>query len=298
MRQTIAPLAPGLSAIAAVLLVGCTAPQVTHRLLDAPRPSGQLNLFGQAGGVGALSIRVVDQRPRKTQSFVDADTFNGVFFRLSNTFKLKTSLQVATASQGVGNPTYSAMFPAIPADSGGHYTLSVGLFRGITTPTDPNDGGYTDFRNKVGEGASGSITINPGQSKNVTIIINAVGDFFVDSPTLVVDSANPVLMSGGQAFVDTKVNTANNPDTDLVNVYLTTAGDVLVPGASVSFANVASPSTVVATSVPLPFVASTDPFKLVVENSRMASGDRIVLSRRTRDVQIEATASIGNITLQ
>lgn len=298
MRQTIAPLAPGLSAIALLMLAGCTAPQVTQRLLEAPRPSGQLNLFGQAGGVGALSIRIVDQRPRKTQSFADADAFNGVFFRLSNTVKLKSSLQVATGSQPVGNPTYSALFPSIPADPGGNYTLTVGLFRNIASPSVATDGGYSDILNKVGEGASTSIVINPGENKNIAIIINAVGDFTIDSPTININPATPFLMSGDQAIVDTKVNLTNNPGTDRVSVFLTDLSDTLVPGASVSVNNIAGTGSVVVNGLPLPYVATTGAFKLVVENARNSASGSYVLSRRSRNVTIEATASIGNITLQ
>lgn len=297
MRHKIAPLVPGLSALTLLLLAGCTAPQLTHRLLDAPKTSGPLTLFGQSGGSGALSIRIVDQRPRKVQSFADADVFNGVFFRLSNSVKLKANLETATGSQGAGNPTYTAVFPAIPADTGGNYALSVGLFRSIATPSDKTDPGYFNALNKVGEGASTSIVINPGESKSLSIVINAVGDFLVDSPTILVNSASPVLMSGDQAIVDTKVNYANNPGTNLVNVFLTDLADVPIPGSSASFNNLASPSTVVCGGLPLPYVPSTSNYKLVVENLNTASGSYL-LSRRSRVVTIEATASIGSVTLQ
>lgn len=292
MRR-IVPLVPGLSALALLLMAGCTAPQLTHRLFDAPKATGPMNLFGQAGGTGALSIRIIDQRPRRVQSFADADAFNGVFFRLSNTFKLKAALEVASGSLGP-SPTYSAVFPSIPADPGAHYTLSVGLFRNITTPTSAADAGYLDVLNKVGEGASNSISINPGENKSVTIVVNAVGDFLVDSPTINVNSASPVLMSGESPIVDTKVNQANNPGADTVNVYLTDLSDVLIPASSVSVGNLASPSTVVVNSMALPYVSSTGTYRLVVE----AASGSYVLSRRTRDVQIDATASIGTITLQ
>ncbi|HEY9855801.1 MAG TPA: hypothetical protein V6D05_08710 [Stenomitos sp.] len=293
-------LVPGLSALALLLLAGCTAPQLTHRLLDAPKLGGQINLFGQAGGTGALSIRIVDQRPRKVQSFADADAFNAVFFRLSNSVKLKTSLQVATGSQGAGSPTYTAVFPAIPADPSPNYTLSVGLFRNISPGglANPNDPSYSNLLNKVGEGASTSISVNPGESKNITITINAVGDFQIDSPTININPASPVLMSGDLAIVDTRVNQSNNPGTDRVSVYLTDLGDALVPGASASFNNLASPSTVVCGGLPLPYTPSTSNYKLVVENSRNTASGSYLLSRRSRLVTIEATASIGNITLQ
>lgn len=297
MRQKLAPLAPGLSALFLLLLAGCTAPQLTHRLLDAPKTSGPLNLFGQAGGTGALSIRIVDQRPRKVQSFADAEAFSAVFFRLSNSVKLKASIETATDSHGAGSPTYTAVFPSIPADPGGNYTLSVGLFRNIATPSATTDPAFGNVLNKVGEGASTSIAINPGEVKNITLVINAVGDFFVDAPILKVNSASPILMSGGQAIVDTRVNTTNNPGTDRVSVYLTNLADALVPGSSASFNNIASPSTVVCGSLPLPVVSSTTAYKLVVENSRNTASGDVVLSRRTRAVTIEATASIGSVTL-
>lgn len=296
MRQTIAKLAPGLSATTLLLLVGCTAPQLSHRLLDAPRTTGPITMFSQAGGTGAIAIRIVDQRPRKVQSFADADSFNGVFFRLSNSVKLKSSMEVATGSQGAGNPTYSAVFPAIPADSGSNYSLSVGLFRNISSPSVSTDPGYADLYNKVGEGASNSISISPGENKTITITINAVGDFTIDSSTIHINHASPVLMSGDTAIVDTLVNTTNNPGVDQVNVFLTDLADAVVPGASISASNIASPSTVVPTFT-LPYVASTQNYKLVVEAFNTSSGSYL-LSRRVRNVSIEATASIGTVTLQ
>lgn len=297
MRHTLKPLVPGLAALNLLLLVGCTAPQVSHRLLEAPKAGGPVSMFGQASGTGAVSIRIVDHRPRQIQSFTDADAFNGVYFRLSNTVKLKSSLAIARSTLGPGTPTYSAVFPAIPADTGGNYTLSVGLFRNITTPSSTSDPGYNDFLNKVGEGASNSIIIAPGENKTITITINAVGDFVVDSPTIHVNSASPVLMSGESPIVDTRVNFANNPGTDMVSVYLTDLSNIPVAGATMSVANIASPSTVVVNSMPMPYVATTQTYRLVVENSGNTASGSYVLSRRTRDVTVEATASIGTVTM-
>lgn len=299
MRRTLSPLAPGLSALTLLLLVGCTAPQVTHRLLDTPTSNGKLTLFGQADGKGALSIRIVDQRPRKTQSFSDADVFNAVLFRLSNTTKLKTAMQFATGS-AVATPsnTYSAAFPSIPADTAGNYTLSVGLFRNIASPSNPANPAYGDLLNKVGEGASTSIALAPGENKTVTVFINAVGQFFIDSQTVFVNQAGPILVSGDTAIVDTKVNFANNPDTQKVNVFLTDMSDLLVPGASLSVNNLASPSTV-APLLTLPYVATSSAYKLVVQTSGTPSaGVETVWSRRTRLVTIEGTASLAPLTLQ
>lgn len=296
MRHSITPLAPGLTALTLLLLAGCTAPQLTHRLLDAPKATGPVNMFAKAGGAGALSIRIIDERSRKVQSFADADSFNGVFFKLSNSVKLKTSLSVARGSQGAGSPTYSAVFPAIPADPGANYTLSVGLFRNIASPSETVDSGYNLLANKVGEGASNSISINPGENKSITIKINAVGDFIIDSPVININHATPVLLSGDSAIVNTLVNSANNPGTDKVSVYLTDLSDTLVSGATISVNNIASPSTVQPT-ITLPYVASTQNYRLVVENSQNTASGSYLLSRRTRNVTIEATASIGTITL-
>ncbi len=295
MRQSIAALTPGLSAITLILLVGCTAPQLSQRVLDAPKATGPINMFAKAGGAGALSIRIIDQRPRRVQNFADADSFNAVYFRLSNSVKLKASLATAVNSLGGGTSTYTTVFPAIPADPGGNYALSVGLYRNIGTPANAADTGYTVLANKVGEGATNNITINPGENKSVTVKINAVGDFIIESPTIHINHATPVLMSGDSAIVNTLVNNANNPGVNQVNVYLTDLADAVIPGASISVGNIASPSTVVP-SITLPYVASSQNYKLVVDAFNTSSGSYL-LSRRVRNVSIEATASIGTVTM-
>lgn len=161
MREMRLPL--GLI-LAGTFLAGCAAgvSQTGPQAAD----NGPLKLFANANGYGNITMRVIDMRKgRSTQAVADADKWDKVDVRI-NSLKLRQP-RVATMSYELGVGPFSSlgqlnysvpkMAQLPPAND---YTVLVTLATGSAT---------------VGQGSSSSIMVQAGETKTVTIYINAVG---------------------------------------------------------------------------------------------------------------------------
>lgn len=279
-------LLPALCALALVGLSGCTTPAVLSRVAVPSRPSADLTFFEQGDARGAVTIRIIDRRPRAVQGFAEADpTFNGVLFRLSNASKLKAPQILAVPANG---NVYAAAFTGIPSDAASNYFLTVGLFRNVTNAASPSDPGYADVSNKAGEGGSVGFSVAPGTTTTVTVTINAVGQLSLDSQSKVIDAVSPVFVQGeAGAFVDTHINQGNTPQADALQVHVldvtgtSTFSTTVVPRGSWP---VSGSSTV---SFPVP--AGFGNYQLLVE----AATGSAILSRRFALFSVEQPATIS-----
>jgi|GEM_PF-3556158 len=276
-------LIPAL-AMSAALIVGCMAPQTSPVATTSPK-GGVVGFFDQLNGRGAITIRLIDNR-RSTQAFADAADFNAVRFELRNSSKLK-----APRIKGVlaGGGTYGTVFTDLPSDTQERYTLTAGLFSGVTSPTNSEAPEYSNLDRKVGEGASVAFAIEPGESKTITLVINAVGDFSFDSGNTVINAATPTFVaSDNTAEAQMELSTLTNPG--VTNLWYSVVG---TDGATASTAT-KLPSAWLAPPAmnSLPFVVPSVPgnYNLVVD---MMAGAN-VLSRRSRQFTVEAPASVGS----
>lgn len=272
--------------MSAALLVGCMAPQTGLVPTTAPK-GGAVGFFDQVNGMGAITIRLIDNR-RSTQAFADAADFNAVRFELRNASKLKAPRIRGTDAAGDGK-TYGTVFTDLPSDTYARYTLTAGLFSGVTSPTDPNAPEYSNLDRKVGEGASVAFSIEPGESKTITLVINAVGDFSVDSSNTNIDMANPTFVaSDNTATAQLELSSLTNPGvTNLRYSVVSTAGATASTQTLLPENWQAPPA-----KTSLPFVVPSTPgnYNLVID---LTAGVN-VLSRRSRQFTVEAPASVGS----
>lgn len=273
-------------------LVGCIAPTSLDQAIN-PQPEakkraiGEVSFFEHADGAGAVSIHVIDQRPRKVQDLADADpSYNGVLFRLSNPHKLTSARVLALPANG---NVYAAAFTGVPSDSGANYFLTVGLYRNIQSPQLASDPGYSELSNKAGEGGSVGFLVTPGQTTTVTVKINAVGDLELDSLSTVIDHANPVFVAGDpDAFVDTNVTALKSPLAQALNLYvLGNSGTATVSTKTLS--RDVWPSSPQTATLSFPVPAQFGNYQLCVEES---SGSA-VLSRRYKVFSVEEPATVS-----
>lgn len=287
MQQRSRQIAPALAAFL-LLLAGCATPQVYRQISATPRVLGPLSLFEHANGSGAVSIRVIDKRSRRVQSFSDAQAdFNGVLFRLSNGTKLKGGFRLLSVSST--GSVFTGIFQGIPSDVASNYFLSVGLFKGVASASWPQDPGYQDVARKVGEGGSGNFSVAPGSTTVVTVTINAVGNLTFDSQNTVIDQVNPIFQQGDNTVtVDTQVNKLKDPDIDTLNLYVLDASGSSTY-STVTATGTAIPVSSFTASMSFPIPGSVGNYMVCVEG---ASGS-YVQSRRYRTFAVEQAASIS-----
>ncbi|MNR81303.1 hypothetical protein D3C72_120430 [compost metagenome] len=163
---------------AAMLFSGCMAPLGPRGSLAGPE-LGPIGFFDVERGAGAIAVRLVD--PRLTTQALDAadPAYNAVRFELQNSAKLKDAKVIGVEKQLGG--TYAAVFTGLPSDAQARYTLRASLYKEIATPTNLLDAGYANLDNKVGEGTSAPFSLTPGESKAVTLTINALGPITLTS---------------------------------------------------------------------------------------------------------------------
>ncbi|GEM_PF-6748174 len=282
MRSLPARLALSLSLSATVTVTACMGPHGRGLLGMSPlgtdgRPVG---FFSQTQGTSSLTVRIVDER--KVQAIADADAYDGVLIQLHNATRLKNDLVAAAAKQG---GSYAGVFSKLPSDNGGHYLLTVGLYRNVAQPSSPSDPAYADAQNKTGEG-SATFSLDPGENKTVVVTINAVGELTLTSDSLPLD---PTSLTSGQTGVtlDTKVNALKDPEADAVKVYVVDGSSVVQSTVTLLKAQwPASPGTVT-TLLTVPTLADEVPnagYTLVVE---LFKGETL-LSRRSQAITVSA----------
>lgn len=265
-------------------LAGCAGLQTTEIPLSQGANGAPVNFFESEQG--SVTIRIVDQRPYAVQYLGDADSaYNALLFRLTNTSKLKAPMLKSVAKSG---STYNLVFDKLPSDSQARYSLVVGLFRNVSTVTDSQDAAFSVLDNKVGEGKSANFTLAPGESKSLTIVINAVGQLYFDSATYVIDSTMPTFLSAASGIVMSAngVTKTRNPEADVLRAYFVNA-----QGQTVSESTASIPlhsSATVSLEVPSVTTAAEN-YTVFAE---LASGST-VLSRRSREVTVEPPASVG-----
>jgi hypothetical protein len=180
---------PALALSSALITVGCAVPQTAQVATTAP--GGAIGFFDQVNGLGAVDIRVIDKR-MSTQAYADVAPFHKVKFEIRNATKLKAARQsedLEKSSTGV----YSQAFTRLPSDTDANYELSAALYGSLfSVATLP----IPDF--KVGEGVSAKFSLQPGERKTITVVINAVGEFEFESDDTEVNSysIDPTFVAG------------------------------------------------------------------------------------------------------
>lgn len=267
-------------------VAGCAGIQTT----EAPvAPGAQDNAIGFFESERAsLTIHVVDERPYATQAISNADDFNGVVFRLTNSAKLKSPMVKAVAKAG---NTYTLLFTNLPSDSEARYALTVGAYRNVEAPTDASDAAYSLLDNKVAEGFSANFSLAPGDTKSLTITMNTVGALSFASTDFWIDATTPTFLSGASDIVmtSTRVNQAANPDAGELQTYFKDASGSVVPNTAATASIPASGHATVTLKVPT-VTGSAKNFSVVTD---LATGSNTVLSRRTRVVTVEPGASLN-----
>lgn len=254
------------------------------------RNGSPIGLFKNVNGTASLTLRLIDDRRRRAvQDLADADDYNAVLFRLTNSKKLKSQqLAVATPQNG----TYDLVFSGLPSDSGNNYTLVAGLFRSVPAGAGPTHAAFASIANKVGEGASSAFSLAPGENKTVTIRINAVGEISFTSSFLVLDEVSPVFRSGDTSItIDTGIARGKNPEADGLVVHVVDSENATQSSAVVPLAKWPDSGTATA-SLEIPTLAggtTTANYNVIID---LLAGSS-VLSRRQRVVTVEATASLG-----
>lgn len=270
-----------LAASVVMLAPGCMAPQPTQIPTAAPK-HGAITFFDQANGMAALDIRLVDNR-RSIQAFADADTFNGVLFEVRNSTKLKAPRRAAV---GAAAGSYGTVFTNLPSDPATNYTLTAGLFRSVTTPTSTSDPAYASLNHKVGEGGSLAFSLEPGERKTITLVINAVGAIDLDSSDTVIDSAVPTFLANDATAVGlTQLSAETNPDATELKYYV-----VGLDEATASTGTLLPADWEESGETELGFTApgTAGNYKLVVD---MLAGTNVV-SRRSRLFTVELPATV------
>jgi len=277
MRLTSFSLSFLLSAV--MLTAGCMASQTSPVPTTAPR-GGALNFFEQGQGTGTISIRLIDNR-RSTQAFADAADFSAVRFELRNTSKLKAP-RIKGVSANAG--TYSTVFTDLPSDTQARYVLTAGLFSGVLTPGDPAEPGYSNLDQKVGEGSSAAFTLTAGESKTITLVINAVGEIRFGSDSATINNSNPAFTAGDATAKGLiTLSAAKNPEATALRYSIVGADNVTKSTATIAKgAWLAPPFN---TSLPFTAPSTAGTYRLVAE---MLNGTQ-VLSRRTRNFSVEAS---------
>lgn len=284
MRLTQTPLPLILSAV--VLTAGCMAPQTTSMPMAAPK-GGPVGFYDPAIGTGAISIRVIDNR-RSTQGIADAADFNAVRFELHSASKLK-SPRVAGIAKASG--AYSAVFTDLPSDALAGYTLTAALYHGVSEPTSLSDAAYSNLDRKVGEGVSTPFPLAAGESKTITVVINAVGAFTFASTKAGFSDADPEFEQGDtSASVKMQLSSEANPLVSVRYYVRNMAGDLVGPSTHKPPNEwAASPLT---TSLPFTLPTALGTYQLVVD---MVRGSE-VLSRRFRTFAVVEPSSVGTVT--
>ncbi len=268
-----------------------TSCAIGHRdlpMMPATTKGGPVSYHDGIEGRARITIQVVDMRVnRAVQTLDQADDYQGLLFKLSNTTKLKAT-QVKAIAKG-GSSTYNLVFDNLPVDATANYSLVAGLFRGLTDAASSADPGYSVLANKVGEGASANFSLTPGENKLISITINAVGAMSFTSSRFVLDEVSPVLTSGDSTLVMTvnDLTTANNPEALTLQTSVVDAD-----GATKSVDVTDIGSTHATASVPVPTLGAgitTANFTIVAD---LLKGSHL-LSRRTRSVTVSATASVN-----
>lgn len=215
-----------LTACGAMLIAACASGPAPLSLKS--QPGGPVSFHDHAPRAKAVTVRLLDERPRGVQTLADADAaYNGVLMRLSNSALLKADQVIALSKQG---GAYTGVFRDLPSDSLGRYLLTVSLHRNVGTPTSAADPAYALDANKVGQG-SATFALSPGQDTTVEVVINAVGTLVLTQNSLVLD---PASLTSGQSGVvlDTQVNAAKEPGADSLRLAVLGASSVTVSTAS------------------------------------------------------------------
>ena len=277
---------------AALALGGCATPGAL--LTAAPGERGEINFHEAVAGSSTVSIRLIDQRPA-LQGIADADHFAGVYFELSNSAKLKESLKIARVkTDGV----YSAMFTNLPSDGSARYMLKAGLYRDVNNPNSLTDKAYQNPEHRVGEGTSEPFPLVAGESRTVTLVINAVGEITFTSGKGAIDDEEPTFELGdATAAAELLLSKEKNPGATGLNYRIETLqGESKHSGMLASMAWSLPPAK---TRLPLVLPSEAGDYRLVVE---LVDGSR-VLSHRvgTFAVRPETTLTItgtpGNVFL-
>lgn len=272
---------------------GCALPHLTPQATGKAGYRGPVGLFATIDGSARVSIRVIDDRPKRAvQDLADADDYDAVLFKLTNSSKLKNTL---TSAVKPTNGVYQAAFEKLPSDTGTNYVLTAGLFRDVVgendETVDKTSTAFSEVDNKVGEGASTAFSLAPGESKQITIHINAVGDLSFESSFSVLDEATPVFRSGDDSItLDTEIVASENPEATGFAIHIVDMNGATASSEVVARANwPATDSATVSLDVPTLESGTSSAYKIIVDLLKNST----VLSRRQRIVTVEANASVG-----
>lgn len=267
-----------LMAAATLTLVGCIAPSAGP---DAPGESGtapKVKLFGNANGLGSLTMRVVDlRRGYGTQGVADADPWDQLVLRVHSS-RLKAPRTDTLSRVGIpaNNVFTSPVLSNLPPSP--DYSLMVSL--------------KATGDAIVGQGASDSIKLEAGRDATVSIYINTVGQIWFDSPTYFASSSSattsfgfPQLMAGEPVDVLTAFNIPS-PFAKFYTEFRDLGGALLNATFSVP-ATAAASQTVTVPGLPVGDLEGVREVSLV----GLDASDRVV-SRRTRKVLVQRGARL------
>lgn len=180
-----------------VVAAGCVGPMLTG---EQPRTSspGKVSLFPNSNGMGAITMRVFDERKAfGTQSVADADDWDNIKVALSSTMALHGTKSGVIPSGTYRQTTYNAdLLSELPPAT--DYRLMVAIASGSAI---------------LGQGASESIVVKPGETTPVSIYINALGQIKFWHPVYKVLNSNygsilgytfPELIAGSTVSVKTE----------------------------------------------------------------------------------------------
>lgn len=284
-------LIPALALCAALAMVGCATPQPASVATTAP--GGMIGFFDQVNGMAAVDIRVLDKR-MGTQAFADAPAFHKVKFEIRNAAKLKAARQSddLTPSQ---NGVYSQAFTRLPSDTNENYEISAALF------------GYpfavssvAPMELKVAEGVSQRFSLQPGERKTITIVINAVGEFAFESDETEVNSysIDPTFVAGDtSAKALITLDSTKNPLAQSVRYGVARMVNGQFEGVTPDFQTIdkqdwnAQGPTVIPFELPdLQDSAQSETFSMFIG---MFDADNNLLSLRARQFVVEPGAEVG-----
>lgn len=281
LRRTMGWMTASLCA-GALLLSGCGA---TSTGQATGVGSKRVTLFQNANGLGGITMRVIDlgKGGYSTQAVADADDWDEIALRVSSS-KLKTprsaSLKLGSDFNTLRQTTYStnALTQLPPGDD---YTLTVSLATGSLL---------------IAQGASESISIAAGATRNVTLYINTVGpinffsnDYDIVSGTLsLVNGAlgYPELISGTPIEVrptfSQDANTAANQQiTGFTTEFRDLADNVLIASSSLGTQPVSSGSGAQAVTLPTLGLLTNEQVMKVTVFGLNSSGN--VISTKSRN---------------
>lgn len=235
-----------------VAAAGCVGPMLTG---EQPRTSspGKVSLFPNSNGMGAITMRVFDERKAfGTQAVADADDWDRIDVALSSTTALHGTKTGAIPSAPGNNrqTTYSAnLLSELPPAS--DYRLLVAVATGSAV---------------LGQGASESIVVKPGETTAVNIYINALGQIKFWHPIYKVLTGNygptvgvafPEVLAGSTVSVKTEFpfNPADPADQHVteVQVEVRDLGEVIKVATDSATASVAVVAASRSADVPVMF---------------------------------------------